>query len=259
MEKKIVQNKLPIALQLFTVRDETSKNFIHTLQAVADMGYSGVEFFNYGDIPAKELRKVLEDIGLCAVNTHVSISRFEYDLNKELDYASELDVRDVTLPRIPEDRRKNIKDYFNFAETLNEIGAKCKERGIRFHFHNHYYEFDKFDEITGMDIIISNTNKDNVYIELDTFWVEFAGVDSIAYLQENKDRIRMIHLKDMIKEQDPPFAEIGNGTLNIKGILNACKESLVEWIVVEQDRCLRPQLESAKISIENLKNMMDLS
>ena len=192
-------HELQIALQLYTIRDETARDFTAALGKVAGLGYKGVEFFDYGGIASSELRNILMNLDLKAVNTHISLERMEANADKEIKYASELGLKDLTIPRLPEDRRRSREDYIKFADTLEAIGARCSKEGIRLHFHNHYYEFDLFGDSRGMDIILENTSAVNLSIELDTFWVEYAGIDPVEYLKKNAARIEMIHLKDMIK------------------------------------------------------------
>jgi sugar phosphate isomerase/epimerase len=247
--------KMPIALQLYTLRTETEKDFIGTLKKVAGLGYQGVEFAGYGDLPADELKDVLKELGMVPVNSHVSIDKMEKDLEGELSYALNLGLKDITVPYLPEDRRKDKASWLAVAKELQELGTQFKDAGINLHYHNHAFEFEVFDDKYGMDILMDNTDPQVVKLEVDTFWVQYAGLDPVKYLKGLSGRITMVHLKDMVKDEEPPFAEVGEGCMDIPRIIKVSKEIGAQWGIVEQDLCKRPPLESAKLSIENLKDM----
>lgn len=251
----IVSLKMPVALQLYTVRSETEKDFVGTLKKVAELGYQGVEFAGYGGLPADELRDVLKELNLIPVNSHVALEKLEKDLEAEISYALEIGLKDITVPYLAESRRNSREAWTTVAKQLQDFGRKIKEAGLSLHYHNHAFEFEKFDGKYGLDILIDNTDADVVKLEVDTFWVQYAGVDPVAYLKGLAGRVTMVHLKDMIKDQQPPFAEVGEGCIDITGIIRVSKEIGVQWGIVEQDVCQRPPLESAKISIDNLKKM----
>lgn len=250
---------LSVGLQLYTVREDMKNDYFGTLEKIAGMGYQGVEFFDYGGYPAKVLKDKLQSLGLKAVNTHVTIDRMEKDADLEIENALELGLKDITIPMLPEERRRNAEDYFSAARILQELGTQCKKKGLQLHYHNHYFEFDKFGDVCGMDIILGNTDPENLKIELDTFWVTYVSIDPAEYLKSHSERISMVHLKDMYKDADrkseiSPFAEIGNGIMDIMGIIDTCGNIGVKWLIVEQDRSRRPAMESIKISIDYLKH-----
>ncbi len=247
-----------IGLQLYSVREDMQKDFLGTLKKVSDMGYRGIEFCDYGGYTAKELKNALVDLNLSAMNSHISIERMEKDADFEMEYALELGLKDITIPYLSEDRRKNVHDYQVFADILQKLGEQCQKNGLQLDYHNHYFEFEKFGDTCGMDIILANTDAKKLMIELDTFWVQEMDIDPIEYLKSHSNRIRMIHLKDRYKNADrnselSPFAEIGNGIMDIQGIINACESLGIQWLIVEQDRCRRPALESVRISADYLK------
>jgi len=247
--------KMPIALQLYSVRSETEKDFIGVLKKVAELGYQGVEFAGYGGLPADEMRDALKELNLIPVNSHVALERLEKDFDGEISYALGIGLKDITVPFLAENRRNSKEAWTTTAKQLQELGSKIKEAGLNLHYHNHAFEFEKFDGKYGLEILIDNTDADTVKLEVDTFWVQYAGVDPVDYLKGLAGRVTMVHLKDMIKGQQPPFAEVGEGCIDIAGIIRVSKEIGAQWGIVEQDVCQRPPLESVKISIDNLKKM----
>ena len=247
-----------VGLQVYSVREDMKKDFLGTLAEVAGMGYKGVEFYDYGGHAARDLKDTLAGLNLKPINSHVLIERLEKDADFEMEYALELGLKDMTVPYLAEDRRKNLEDYRQFAGILQKFGEQCNKKGLQLHYHNHYFEFEKFGDVCGMDIILDNTDAKSLMIELDTFWVQEMNIDPIEYMNHHSDRIRMIHLKDRYENANrfselSPFAEIGNGIMDIQGIIRTSEKSGIQWLIVEQDRCRRPALESVKISADYLK------
>jgi sugar phosphate isomerase/epimerase len=135
------------------------------------------------------------------------------------------------------------------------MGEKCMAKGVQFGYHNHEHEFEKFDGEYGLDIIYRNSDPRMVFAEIDTYWAEHAGVDPVEYIKKYSGRCPLIHLKDMEAGEEKFFAEVGNGIMDMKGIVKAAKAAGAKWLIVEQDRCRRPAIESARMSFENLKKM----
>ncbi len=243
---------LPIALQLYTVRDETEKDFIGTLEKVAAMGYKGVEFAGFGNIPAKEMKATLDRLGLKAAGSHTGIDLIKEKLEDVIEYNLEIGNKYVICPWAP---FKTKEDYVEAARLFNEAGAKCKARGIQLAYHNHDFEFTKFDGEYGLDILYGNTSPENLVAEFDTCWVFYAGADPVEYIEKYKGRCPIIHLKDLKSKVPVEMIELGDGIIDIAAIVKAAEAAGSEWLVAEMDTCPRPTLESARICIDNLKKM----
>lgn len=244
--------RIPVALQLYTVRDETAKDFLGTLEKVARMGYEGVEFAGTGGLTASELKKALEDLGLKPAGSHVGIDQLKGNLDAAIEYNLEIGNKYVVCPYMPEDMRGSASQWRETAKVLSEIGAKCKERGLVLCYHNHAFEFQKFDGQYGLDILYEASDPDCLKAEIDTFWVKFGGEDPAEYIRKLAGRCPLIHLKDM-GEDGKTFKEVGEGIMDFQAIFKASEESGVQWYIVEQDVCQRPSLESAEVSLKNLK------
>mgnify|MGYP000188548592 FL=1 len=243
---------IPVALQLYTVRDETAKDFVGTLRKVAEIGYAGVEFAGTGGLSASELKKILDDLGLKPAGSHVGIDQLKNNLEAVIDYNLELGNKYVVCPAIPEEMRRDAEAWRETARLLSEIGAKCAEKGLVLCYHNHAFEFQKFDGVYGYDILFESSDPRYLKAEIDVFWVKFGGEDPAEYIRRYSDRCVLVHLKDM-GEDGRTFKEVGEGIIDFKPIFEACEAGRVEWYIVEQDVCQRPSLESARISFENLK------
>jgi sugar phosphate isomerase/epimerase len=247
-------SQVPIALQMYTVRDDAASDFAGTLRKVADTGYAGVELAGTGGMPASALRALLQDLGLQIAGSHVSLQMLEDDLNAVLDYNSELGNPRVVCPWLAMERR-TAEGYRALAESLNRVGAACRERGMELCYHNHDFEFERFDGQTGFDILFGSTDPGLVKIELDTFWAVKGGYDAAEIIRKYAGRIPLIHLKDMTDDDEKTFAEVGEGTMDWPSIFAAGDAAGAAWYIVEQDKCARPPLESIRISLDNLRKM----
>lgn len=243
----------PIALQLYTVRDETARDFAGTLRRVAELGYRAVEFAGYGGLSSSELVELLEETRLRAASTHISLATLESDLDRELDYCQTINCASIVLPWLPLEQRgaENIRSLVPF---LNEAGRRCHERGIAFSYHNHDFEFAQSDGKYILDLLLEGTDPLVVALEFDAYWAAYAGVDPIAYIRKQAGRVLLLHCKDMAADRS--FAEVGDGTLDMTGICRAAAGQGTRWYIVENDQPKIPSLDSARRSLENLRGIL---
>lgn len=244
---------IKIGLQMYTVRDECEKDFACTIKKVAEIGYQGLEFAGYYGMDAKELRKVIDDLGIKAVNSHVPLENMKKNLNAEIEYAFMLGMKTIAVPWLPEEYRKDEKTCLETCELVAKFDDTCKKAGMQLTYHNHDFEFKKIGNEYMLDIIVKDAK--NIKLELDTFWSSYVHIDTVEYMKKKADRLMYIHLKDMIKDTKPFFAEVGEGCLKIDSFVKTAVGLGIEWAFVEQDICKRPSLESAKISFNNLKKL----
>ncbi|MCL2839306.1 MAG: sugar phosphate isomerase/epimerase [Defluviitaleaceae bacterium] len=183
MEKKYIQ--------LYSLKDVIFNDFVGTLKRVKDIGYTGVEFFGgfFGEMEAKELKKLLEDIGLEPISAHLHSAQIP-DI---IPYAAELGLKYLIDPMA---HFNTYEEALEMAKTFNEVGKKCKEAGIQFGYHNHRHEFLESPDGYLMDTIIKNTNPDWVCVELDVGWTVCAGADAVAFINKHAGRIKLIHVKE---------------------------------------------------------------
>ncbi|GAC1356963.1 MAG: sugar phosphate isomerase/epimerase [Ktedonobacteraceae bacterium] len=241
-----------VALELYTVRDETERDFAGTLRNVAAIGYPGVEFAGYGGLAAQEMKTLLVEMGLRAVATHVGLQAIEQDLAKEIAYCQEIGCTFLVLPWLAPEQR-TMKIFRQLAPRLNAFGQQCQEGGITFGYHNHDFEFVQHNGETFMDIFLADTDPALVKLELDVYWAAYAGVDPTTFLRQHAGRIPLVHLKDMTPERT--FTEVGDGTLNMSAIIKVASAKGTQEFIVENDAPVLPSLESARRSLENLRTM----
>jgi sugar phosphate isomerase/epimerase len=246
----------PIALQLYSIKELTQADFIGTLQKVAEMGYDGVEFAGYFGTPAKDLKKALNGFGLKAAGSHVGIDDLKHDLNQAIEYSLEIASPYIICPGIPEEMRSSEDDYLRTADLFNKVGQRCKESGIQFGYHNHDFEFLQFAGEYGLDLLVQNTEPELLFVELDTYWVEFSGLRSIDFIEKYKERCRILHIKDMKSLADKRNTEIGAGIMDFKAIIAAAQKQGVQWYTVEQEEFEIDQLRSIEESIKYLRTII---
>ncbi|GAA0369779.1 sugar phosphate isomerase/epimerase family protein [Bacillus horti] len=244
-----------IGIQLYTLRDELNTDFAGTLKKVKEIGYSNVELAGYGGYEAKELRTLLNELGLSAISSHVSLVDLEGKLSSIIEYNLEIGSQFLVCPWLPEEKRKSRDDYYRLGEVLNKVGEQCSAHKLQLLYHNHEFEFERFNGQFGLDILLENTDSSLVQLELDTYWAEYAGVSAVEYLERNANRCRTIHIKDMADTPEKEFTELGNGTIDIPAILQASVKLGVDCAFVEQDVCKRSPLESIAISFDYLKKL----
>lgn len=246
-----------IGLQLYSIKELTGEDFFGTLQKVAKIGYDGVEFAGFFDASPSDLKKVLDDSGIVPCGSHTGIDVLEDDLNKVIDYNLEIENKYVICPGLPTHMRDSYDAYMKLSDQFNQIGEKCKEQGIQFGYHNHDFEFEKFKGEYGLDILLSNTDADLVHMELDTFWVEYAGLKSLDFMRKYpKQHSSLIHIKDMKSWDDKVNTEIGNGVIDFVSITDLAKELGTKWYIVEQEKFEIPQLESIEKSLKYLRGIL---
>jgi sugar phosphate isomerase/epimerase len=248
--------QLPIALQLYTVRDETARDFTGTLRKVAEMGYPAVEFAGYGGLPADQLASLLAELGLQAASTHLGFAALDQRLDAELDFCQEIGCRYLVLPALPSEQRGEER-IRALTGWFNEVGRRCHERGITFAYHNHDFDFARSsDDHFLLDLLLEHTDPALVALECDAYWATFAGVDPVSYLQRWSGRVPLLHVKDMTS--DRRFTEVGDGTLDMSAICRTASAGGTRWYIIENDQPRLPSLESARRSLEYLRGLLPI-
>lgn len=239
-----------VGLQLYTVRAELARDAVDTLRQVAAMGYRCVESGGYGSLPVVALRRLRAETGLQVSATLTRLAALAGELARELDYSQAVGSPYLVLSWLaPEER----EDVTGLARRLNEVGRRCRERGMAFAYHNHDFEFGRTDGASFLDRLLDATDPDVVALELDVYWAAYAGVDPVAYLRRYAGRVPLVHLKDMTADRD--FADVGDGTLDIQAMCAAAVAGGARYVVVENDHPRPDGLTSARRSIENLRAM----
>src|SRR5207237_665646 len=152
----------------------------------------------------------------------------------------------VVVPSVPEADR-SPEGYARFAEQAGELAGRLKGQGLGLAYHNHAYELERYGDQTGLEMILSASSPP-LDAELDTYWLQFGGANPATWIRRFKDRVPLVHLKDVaVVRGNPVDAEIGEGNLAWMDILGACREARTKWLAVEQDNQRRDPMERVAI------------
>jgi sugar phosphate isomerase/epimerase len=266
----------PIAVQVYSVRDDASADLRATLEKIKALGYDGVEFAGlYGNSPA-DIKAMCEEIGLVPLSAHVPFIDMLKDPVGVLTQYAEIGCKYVAVPYLVPEHRPGHPNFPYVVEFINIICKTAKALGLQMLYHNHDFEFMKLDGKYALDILYDTISPDLLKTELDTCWVNVGGENPAEYLKKYTGRAPVLHLKDFFGEKSDDmyeligidkkaptrpsgfeFRPVGAGLQNFPAILEAAKEAGTEWVVVEQDKAtmgLTP-MESIAKSIEYLKTI----
>ncbi|WP_067619756.1 sugar phosphate isomerase/epimerase family protein [Alicyclobacillus acidiphilus] len=241
-----------IGVQLYTLRDLLAKDFVGTLRKVSEIGYRAVELHHYGGLEPTELRKVLDDLNLRPVSSHVALNRFESELDQVIDEAKAIGLEYLVCPFLPQERRQSKADYEALAGILAKAAQACKAAGIKLGYHNHDFEFETFDGTTALDLLLTALESEGVQMELDVYWAHKAGYQPTEFLRRYAGRADLLHAKDMSKETGA-FETVGKGVLDWNSLFEAASAAGVKYYIVEQDVCPGDPLESIAASLAFLQ------
>lgn len=253
-----MSSRIPIALQLYSVRDDCAGDLSLTLQAVAQMGYEGVEFAGYYDRTAEELRDMCEDLGLKVAGTHTGINTLLGDaLTKTVEFNKVLGNPYLIVPGLSEEYRSSGQAWRDTAKLFNDIAEKIADQGMATGYHNHTGEFESLDGEIPWDIFGSNTRAD-VVMQIDIGHALRAGADPVAYIERYAGRAKLVHLKEYSATNDK--ANVGEGDIPWEAVFHACETvGGTEWYIVEQESYAYPPIECAERCITNLRKMGKIS
>ena len=248
--------KIQVALQLYSVREDCSKDFVGTLRKVSEMGYEGVEFAGYYGKEAKELKKFLDDFGLKVAGTHITIDTLlGEELEKTVEFNSTLGNKFLIVPGLPKEYTNSKEAWIKTANLFNEISEKVKPYGMRVGYHNHYIEFKPRDGETPWDIFFGAA-KNDIVMQLDTGNAMKGGGDPVEILRKDARKVATIHLKEFSSTNDK--AILGEGQVNWKEVLNLCEiAGKTEWYIIEQESYAHPPIECAELCLKNLRRMLE--
>ena len=254
--------RIPVALQLYSVRNEFAKDPRRTLKAVAAMGYEGVEFFAAPQHPARDLRAMLEEAGLPCCGWHTPFNLVQDDrLAETIAFNQTLGNRRIIVPSIPENLRASRADWLTMAGFFNQLAAKLAPHGMAAGYHNHNVEFTPVEGELPWDTFFSHANKE-VIMQFDTGNALSAGAETVPFLKRYPGRAGTVHLKPysvaagkkdrrkgfqpLIGEDDVPWAEVFRLCETIGG---------TQWYIVEYEDGGDSPLEAVKRCLQKLKAM----
>ena len=243
-----------ISLQLYTVREETARDMPDTLRKVAEIGYPAVEFAGYGGLTPQEVKTILDDLGLRASGAHVPLDSWETNPEAVIAGMHTLDCVHAIVPMVPREQRGEEASVARLAENLNRWGEMCRQDGVILSYHNHDFEFAPLAETTMWEVLVRETDPELVHLELDLYWIKYAGTDPEAVLRDVGDRVSLLHLKDMAPDDTLSDLPVGEGTMPWTILLEAAEAAGVEWYIAEQDNP-RDAMQDVTSSLQHMRNL----
>ena len=265
--------KSRVGLQLYTLRDIVGKDILGTIQEVANIGYTEIEWYGYDveehailGVPAAKFYQILKTNGMTSLSGHIGADIIDGDdaIQKTfiplLKFCHEVKQKYLIVPSLPEHMTESVDACKKTAELFNKAGERAKEYGVVFGYHNHAHEFTHvYDNGQSMyDILLAETDKEKVAFELDIYWVVRGGKDPIKILKENPGRFPLWHAKDYHQSKDETTS-VGDGRIDFKELMKHSQTSGLEVLVVETEQYEFPPLEGIKRSYEYIsKNLLEI-
>jgi sugar phosphate isomerase/epimerase len=267
----------PVALQVYSVRNDAAANLYATLKEIKKMGYDGVEFAGlYGHKP-EEVRDMCADIGLTPISAHVPYLEMVADPEGVLRQYATIGCKYVAIPYLTSELRPGTDKFPEVVKNAAMLGAVAKKLGMTLLYHNHDFEFVTLGGKYALDILYEEVSADLLQTELDMCWVNVGGEVPSEYIKKYAGRCPVVHLKDFYGEKSDDmyeligidkkaparpsgfeFRPVGCGMQDFPAIVKSATESGAEWFVVEQDKPsmgLTP-LECAQKSIEYVRSIL---
>ncbi|WP_010677090.1 sugar phosphate isomerase/epimerase family protein [Bacillus timonensis] len=245
--------KVPVAVQMYTLRDECEQDFFGTLKRVAELGFDGVELAGYGGYSVLEVKGMLDKLGLKVAGNHVPLEELQTNLDRVIEDQKILRNQYVVCPYLFPHQRSE-EDYQSLVPFLNKAGEICHQEGLTLCYHNHDFELEPLsDGRKALDTIFMDTNPEYVKAEFDVYWLTKADDNPVEWLKRYQNRTPLVHLKDMTLDEEKFFAELGTGGVDLQAILGRAEENEVKWWIIEQDASRRDPFESIEMSIQYLK------
>jgi sugar phosphate isomerase/epimerase len=235
-----------IGLQLYTLREALPKDVKGVLEQISKAGYNEVETYGFSmkdgffGTSVKDFKAIATDSGLKVPSGHYDFNSFIKEGNSDflkasIEAANTLGSQYLTVPWLDESVRKSADDYKKIALKVNEAAVLCQDAGLKLAYHNHDFEFKTFENTTGYEILLKETDKNLVDFEMDLYWVVRSGNNPLKLFKDNPGRFKMWHVKDMDKTKPEWNSEIGKGSIDFKAIFAEAKLSGMQHFFVEHE------------------------
>lgn len=247
-------NKIPIGLQLYSIRDDCARDLPGTLKAVAKMGYDGVEFAGYHGYSAKALRQMLDDLNLRCCGTHIGLETLLGDeLDKTIEFNLVIGNKYLIVPGMADEYQNSLDAWRKTAALFSGIAEKAALHGLRVGYHNHHHEFTPMDGQTPLEVFFTAAHS-SVVMQLDIGNALEGGFDAIAFLRRHAARAVTVHFKEY--SHSNPLALTGEGDVPWAEVFEICNTAgKTEWYIIEQESYAFPPLECVARSYTNIKKL----
>lgn len=229
----------PLALQLYTLREAMADDFEGVVRKVADIGYVGVEPAGFPGTTVEAGAALFKDLGLGVTSAHMPPPVGE-NKQESIENAQMLGIKRMVSGKGKDDY-SSLDKIKATCEMWNEAGEEAARHGMTFGIHNHWWEYL---EVEGRYVYLEMLEHLNpeIFFQIDAYWVQTAGPDPAAVLQELGDRVPLVHIKDGPCVREEPMQALGEGITDFHQIVAAAEHA--EWWIVELDRCATDMMEA---------------
>ena len=242
----------PIALQLYSLREETARDFAGTLRQVAAMGYTGVETASFAGTTIPAAAKLFKSLGLTVCAGHLPLPLGERQA-EVLETMRALDCRRLVCASQARQEFASVDGIQRVCDTLNAASAVAQAHGLSLGYHNHWWEFQMVEGRLAHERLRDGLSPE-VFFEIDTYWTQTAGVGAAGVLKQLGPHAPLLHLKDGPAEQGKAMVALGEGVMDIPGLLRASAGN-AEWLIVELDSCDTDMTEAVRRSYQYLARL----
>jgi len=238
----------PIALQLYSVREKMAQDFASTVRKVAEMGYAGVETAGFPGTTPEEAGKLFRELGLRVPAAHSPLPVGE-QADSVIAAAEAIGCHRIISGFGP-DHYSSLDLIKRACEEFNAAARTVKPHGMTFGMHNHWWEIDEVEGRWVFDVLLEELDPD-IFFELDTYWIQTAGVNAAEFVARYGSRAPLLHIKDGPVGIGKPHLAVGDGAMDIPAVVKAGADT-TEWLIVELDACETDMLEAVERSLQYL-------
>lgn len=245
-------SRIPIALELYSIREDCAKDLPGSLKKVAGMGYEGVEFAGFHNYKAPELKKMIDDNNLKMAGSHTPFGDLQPDkLEATVEFNKILGNKYLIIPGLPKEKIKTADDWKKIADFFNGVADKLKPHNMLTGYHNHSIEFQPLDGKIPWDIFFGGTKKE-VVMQVDTGNCMHGKGDPMEYLERYPGRAITVHLKEYSTKN--PAALLGEGDVPWQRVFDYCeKRGATEWYIIEYEIPGKPAMDCVEGCLKKLK------
>lgn len=240
---------LPVALQLYSIREDLAKGFDAAVRRVAAMGYAGVETAGFPGTTPAAAAKLFQELGLTVCSAHSALPLGDKK-NEVLDAMDALGAKRLVLAWLGPEYFEDLGKVYQAADMLNAAAEVARGHGMTVGYHNHWQEFNLVDGRPAYEHMLERLAPD-VFWELDTYWAHVAEHDPAEVLRKLGPRAALIHVKDGPGNMTDPMTATGEGVMDWPHVLGAA-EAHAEWLIVELDRCATDMMTAVEKSYDYL-------
>lgn len=271
--------KLPVGIQLYSVRDAMEKDFAGTIKAIADMGYDQVEFAGLFDHSAEDVKAVCKEAGVTPISAHVGLNVILADVAGVVKTYADIGCKYMVIPWMNGESLPGGEKYDEFLGQIKTVAAELRKYGMKLCYHNHDFEFQKVDGKNKLDILYADTDPADLQTQVDTCWANVGGENPSEYVKKYTGRAPLVHIKDFVgqksnnmyglidggkteevkEEPKVPFElrPVGSGVQDVAAIIAAAEAAGAESVIVEQDQPSlgKTSMECAEMSIKYIRSL----